>query len=55
MSESNHSHNWRGEYNQNRSLQRIYAFLQEIGYQPSDEELALLDGTHELYLKEDAQ
>ncbi|MBQ8382032.1 MAG: ParB N-terminal domain-containing protein [Clostridia bacterium] len=31
-----------------------YEYLQTIGYEMSDEEKALMDGTHELYLKEDA-
>lgn len=32
--------------------QRLYEFLQLCGYELSDEEQAIIDGTHELYVKE---
>ena len=35
-----------------KSLEEIYGFLSEIGYQISTEEQELLDGTHKLYDKE---
>ena len=55
LSSGNQSYNWRGEYTNSISLERIYAYLRDLGYEPSDEESALVDGTSELYLKEDAQ
>lgn len=36
----------------NPNLDELYAFLQELGYEMSDEELALQDGTHELFQEE---
>ena len=44
--------NYQGGYFPNRRLELIYRFLERIGYKMSDEEKALMDGTHELYLKE---
>lgn len=34
------------------SYQRLYKFLELCGYEISDEEQAIIDGTHELYVKE---
>lgn len=43
-------HNWRGPfYEENEELNQAYDFLKEFGYEISDEEKALKDGTHELY------
>jgi len=39
-------------YEQNERLDRIYSFLGELGYEMSDEEKGLADGTHELFVKE---
>lgn len=36
-------------YNSNSELDSWYDFLAELGYQMSDEEIALRDGTHELF------
>ncbi len=44
---------WDGSYYKNSALELLYEYLQTIGYEMSDEEKALMDGTHELYLKED--
>lgn len=41
-----------GKYQSNKSLTAIYEFLTSIGYELSDEEKALIDGTHELYVKD---
>lgn len=41
------------EITENESLQRLYDGLITIGYEMSDEELAMMDGTHELYTTED--
>lgn len=45
---------WDGRYVRNNALELIYEYLEKIGYEMSDEEKALADGAHELYLKEDA-
>ena len=45
--------NWECKYDKNDSLEMIYEFLESVGYQMSDEERELLDGTSELYLKEE--
>ena len=55
LSGNNTTYTWRGIFTESRSLNRIYDYVRTFGYEPSAEELALLDGTHELYLKEDAQ
>lgn len=36
-------------YRANENLDRLYEFLASLGYQMSDEEKALQDGTHELF------
>lgn len=47
-------HNWRGPfYEENEELNQAYDFLKEFGYEISDEEKALKDGTHELYEEEE--
>lgn len=48
--DSNESYfNWRLEHSENGCLDRFYALLVKMGYQMSDEEKALQDGTHELF------
>lgn len=47
--------NWRGEYIRNRGLEEVYALLVSCGYEMSDEEQRILNGTHELYWKEAEQ
>lgn len=37
------------------SVQNLYNFLKEFGYQPSEEEAAIMFGTHELYAKKDKE
>lgn len=37
------------KYTQNADLDTIYYYLEKLGYEKSDEEKALFDGTHELY------
>lgn len=44
---------YKGCYCGNEELQRLYDGLTTIGYEMSDEEKALMDGTHELYTAED--
>lgn len=43
--------NWNGMYERNDKLSVIYDFLVSIGYKMSYEEKAIMDGTHELYIK----
>lgn len=43
---------WDGSYNRNEGLERWYRTLESIGYSISDEEKAMLDGTHECFKEE---
>ncbi|MCL2215429.1 MAG: ParB/RepB/Spo0J family partition protein [Defluviitaleaceae bacterium] len=45
-------HDYKCVHTENEELDRIYDFLISIGYEMSDEELALRNGTHELLLAE---
>ena len=40
-------------YQENESLDFLYKILTELGYEMSDEEKALQDGTHELFQEAD--
>ncbi len=51
-SENEDCYDYYGEYEENEILNKIYEFLESIGYEMSDEERELLDGTSELYKKE---
>ena len=42
---------WNLKYDENQELDALYAFLVKLGYGMSDEELALQNGTHELFEK----
>lgn len=44
-----------GTYREDEDTQRLYDFLHDFGYRPSQEEKKLLDGTHEIYIKEDEE
>ena len=44
-------HDWNGAFVKNQNLDAIYDILLKCGYQMSDDERALRDGTHELYYK----
>lgn len=44
---------WDCKYRQNRFLERLYDFLCSLGYEMSDEEQSLMDGSHELYTKDE--
>lgn len=37
----------------NGRLQRLYGYLSDLGYEVSDEEASMMDGTHELFAKAD--
>lgn len=42
-----------GGYVKDDILESLYRFLEDLGYEISDEELAMLDGSHAMYAKED--
>lgn len=44
---------WDGSYSRNKGLEHWYATLQKLGYSISDDEKAMLDGTHECFMTED--
>lgn len=44
-----------GTYQKSESYQELYDFMHDFGYRPSQEEKKLLDGTHEIYIKEDEE
>ena len=39
------------EYTRNKELEGLYAFLEKLGYEVSDEEKQMLDGTLHLYVE----
>lgn len=47
------SYDWQGNFEESEELTRAYDFLMALGYQVSDEERAMLDGTNELYTQND--
>lgn len=52
-SEREYYYGWDNRYEDNRILNMVYDFLIKLGYELSDEEQALRDGTHELYVPDD--
>lgn len=44
---------WRYEYSENRNLDKTYELLEKLGYELSEEEQSLKNGTHELYIREE--
>ncbi|WP_434132721.1 ParB/RepB/Spo0J family partition protein [Sporomusa sphaeroides] len=51
-SEREYYYGWDNRYEDNRVLNTVYDFLIKLGYELSDEEQALQDGTHELYVRD---
>lgn len=43
-----HYYDYSGDYEENEELDLIYEALKKLGYEMSDEEKAMQDGTHEL-------
>ena len=41
--------------NSSSSIKEFYSFLAEFGYQASEEELQIVDGTHEIYVEEEEE
>lgn len=54
-SKSDRYYNWDCSYLESEDLDRTYAFLESLGYEISDEEQALRDGTHELFKREEGE
>lgn len=54
-SDNLHYYNWNNQHNDNESLNTVYNFLEKLGYEMSDEEKAMRDGTHELFEKSEAK
>lgn len=48
-SEYENYYDWNEQYRCNKQLDLIYEFLEKLGYEISEEELALKNGTHELF------
>lgn len=46
-------HDYGGEHDENEELDALYAFLERLDYTIAPEERALMDGTHELYKKDE--
>lgn len=46
---------YNAKYIGNEQLKQVYSYLVRLGYEMSEEEKALLDGTHELYAKDTEQ
>lgn len=51
--DSNKIYDYYGKYVKNTGLEYLYNNMAELGYEISDEELAMLDGSHAMYAKED--
>ena len=47
--------NWDCTHSENEDLDRVYDFLTSLGYELSDEEQAMRDGTHELFKAEEGE
>ena len=52
-SEYNDCYNWEGNYKENQALNELYRGLCALGYQMSDEEKQMLDGSHPIYSNPD--
>ncbi|MCF8017811.1 MAG: ParB/RepB/Spo0J family partition protein [Vallitaleaceae bacterium] len=48
-SENEHYYDWNNRHDTNESLDTVYDFLEKLGYEMSDEEKSMRDGTHELF------
>lgn len=48
-SENEHYYNWNNQHNDNENLNVVYDFLEKLGYEMSDEEKSMRDGTNELF------
>lgn len=53
--QSRYYDSWTAKHRDNKRLDMIYDFLCSLGYELSDEEKALRDGTHELFITEEIE
>ncbi len=49
-SEREHYYDWNNHHDNNETLNTVYDFLEKLGYEVSEEEYSLRNGTHELFL-----
>lgn len=54
-SQSMNYHNYKGQHEPREALTATYEILTELGYEMSDEEIALQNGTHELFIAEEKE
>lgn len=52
-SEFEYIQTWNGSHTESEEIDKLYECLERLGYQMSDDEKKLQDGTHELFVKED--
>jgi ParB family chromosome partitioning protein len=52
-SEREHYYSYNNQHADNETLNTVYDFLEKLGYEMSDEERKLRDGTHELFMNND--
>jgi len=48
-SKREHYYNWNNQHYNNENLNMVYDFLEKLGYEMSEEEQSLRDGTHKLF------
>ena len=48
-------YNWDCSHRENAELDKVYSFIEALGYETSDEEQAMRDGTHELFKREEGE
>lgn len=51
-SDRNSYYTWEGQHKDDDELNTVYDFLEELGYEMSDEEYAMSNGSHELFREE---
>ena len=54
-SEGEHYYDYNNQHRENEDLNQIYNFLEKLGYEMSDEEKSMRDGTHELFENREAE
>lgn len=54
-SEGEHYYDFNNKHRENEDLNQIYNFLEKLGYEMSDEEKSMRDGTHELFENSEAE
>ena len=54
-SERSSYYDWNNRHDSNEDLDTVYEFLEKLGYEPSDEEKQLRDGSHELFVADEEE